>query len=164
MARNPAIAGSYRPSSFTLPLRRATVARRGGLTSAIRRQLTGGRPPSRALIQAFALCNDELCFARSMLERGTRYWLFRSNQRLFCGDFVIVDMSPRHAGGRRSWVVDLKLGAELSVGGGGAGMQLINSRHAIAHIAWTTGAISPESTPELLAGDRRAVLARLGVV
>ncbi len=120
-------------------------------------------PVSRSVLAAYAFRNDEALFARELLTRATQMWLFRSNQRRFCGDFVVVDMSAPSAESRRAWVIDLKRGARLRLGGGGAGVQLVNAPTALAEIAHRTGVLAPSPRAERVVGDRRAVLRHLGV-
>ena len=48
---------------------------------------------SQPLLACFALTRPEKRFARRLLERKRNVWLFRCNQRGFCGDFIAVDMS-----------------------------------------------------------------------
>jgi hypothetical protein len=115
------------------------------------------------VLSAYAFCNDEAAFARELLRKRSQLWLFRSNQRRFCGDFVVVDMSSPVVERRPAWVVDLKLGAPLRVGGGGAGIQLRNSDRALAEIADVHGAIAPPLAAERVTGDRREVLGYFGV-
>lgn len=162
-ARVGSSAANASSGRYTVRMRRESLTHAGALASAIRRRLTHGRPPSHALVTQFILCRDEQRFARAVLVRGTRYWLFRSNQRRFCGDFAIIDMSEPRPGRRPCWVVELKLGADLRVGGGGAGIQLRHAHRAIAHVAATSGVVPLDATPELVAGDRRAILAHLGI-
>ncbi len=87
---------------------------------------------------------------------------FRSNQRAFSGDFVVVDVSSPAKGRRRAFVVDLKQGAPVRVGGGGAGVQLKNAANVVRDIA-RAGALDEESPYELLTGDGSALLAYFGV-
>jgi hypothetical protein len=117
----------------------------------------------RDLLAAFAFANDEALFAKELLVRAPQMWLFRTNQRRFSGDFVVVDMSSPVVPKRRSWVVDLKRGAPLRLGGGGAGIQLKNAPLAIAEIARTTGVLEAPAFAERVVGDRREVLRHLGV-
>jgi hypothetical protein len=117
----------------------------------------------RELLAAFAFVNDEALFAKELLVRAPQMWLFRTNQRRFSGDFVVVDMSSPVVDKRRSWVLDLKRGAPLRLGGGGAGIQLKNAPFALAEIAATTGVLEAPVRAERVVGDRRAVLRHLGV-
>lgn len=134
-------------------------------TYALTHQAVRNRQPfcrlPRRLRPPFRFCCDEWSFARELLERSTQLWLFRSNQRRFCGDFVVVDMSASRPERRRAWLVDLKLGAPLRVGGGGAGVSFRNGPRAVGEIARTTGAIRADMEPARITGDRRAVLALL---
>ncbi|HZI15600.1 MAG TPA: hypothetical protein VE153_34830 [Myxococcus sp.] len=122
-----------------------------------------GYPLSTAslLSERYALKSDEKPFVRELLDRKRNLWVFRCDQRRFAGDFVVVDMSePRPA---RRWVLvlDLKMGAPLVLGGGGAGIQLTQASLAVEAVAARRGLISP-GTPHVLAtGDKDAMLAFL---
>jgi hypothetical protein len=48
---------------------------------------------SLPLLAVFALTRPEKRFACQLLQRKRNIWLFRCNQRGFCGDFIAVDMS-----------------------------------------------------------------------
>ncbi len=113
------------------------------------------------LSERYALKSDEKPFVRELLGRKRNLWAFRCDQRRFAGDFVVVDMSePRPA---RRWVLvlDLKMGAPLVLGGGGAGIQLTQAPLAVEAVAARQGLIAP-STPYVLAtGDKDAMLAFL---
>jgi hypothetical protein len=88
-------------------------------------------------------------------------WAFRCEQRRFAGDFVVVDMSePRP---ERRWVVvlDLKLGAPLVLGGGGAGVQLTQAQLAVEGVAARQGILSPSARYALATGDKAAILSWL---
>ena len=111
---------------------------------------------------SFAFKNDELPFARRVERYKTNLWLYRTNQRRLCGDFVAVDMSEPRRRRRRVWVLELKRGARLRLGGGGAGNQLVNAAKAVAAVARTDGNIVPDAQHELVSGDGAAVLALLG--
>lgn len=109
----------------------------------------------------FAFKNDEARFAKELLRRRGNFWLYRTHQARFCGDFVLVDMSSPRPAGRSVYVLDLKLGGRLKVGGGGAGVQFRNAALAVGEIA-RGGVIDPTLPYELLSGDRGEVLAALG--
>ncbi|MCK6511271.1 hypothetical protein L6R29_15020 [Myxococcota bacterium] len=111
----------------------------------------------------FDFCNDEKRFARILLERKSNLWLFRTHQQRFCGDFVIVDMSDPDPEQRKVYALDLKQGASLKQGGGGAGIQFKNVPIAVLDIAERTGIISPELVVEKLCGDASEILAFFGV-
>jgi hypothetical protein len=116
--------------------------------------------PSVALFafHAFAFKNDERSFARELLERRTELWLFRSNQRAFCGDFVAVDMSSPEPSLRRAFVLELKLGERLRVGRGG--VQLRNAADAVRD-AGRGGVLGAGAGFEVLTGDARNLLGYL---
>jgi hypothetical protein len=109
----------------------------------------------------FAFKNDEARFAKELLRRRGNFWVYRTHQARFCGDFVLVDMSSPRPAGRRVFVLDLKLGGGLKVGGGGAGVQFRNAALAVAEIA-QGGVIDPSTPYELLSGARALVLDALG--
>jgi len=110
------------------------------------------------LLAAFRFRNDERSFARRLVRRKPNLWLFRSNQRCFCGDFVVVDMSSPSPERRRVFVVDLKWGADLKLGGGGASNQFTNAALAVDQIARRTGVVEPGAEFTLVSGDKLAVL------
>lgn len=109
----------------------------------------------------FVLRCDEGLFARRLLRASTHLWLFRANQRLFCGDFVVVDMSSPVVDRRRAFAIELKLGGRLRLGGDGH--QQRNVARAIAEIAARRGIVRRDCEPVRLIGDRRAILEFLGV-
>lgn len=119
------------------------------------------RPCWRAWVaHAFAFRPGEQAFARALLERRTGWWVLRSHQQRSCGDFVIVDPSPPRPDRRRVWVVDLKSGAPLREGGGGAGVQLRRSDEAVGELV-RRGLLGPSAAPERLTGDAALLLRRL---
>ena len=118
----------------------------------------------RALYGLFAMHSDERAFARALLVHKPHFWLFRSNQRCFCGDFVAVDMSNPVLEQRKVFVMDLKQNTSLKIGGGGAGIQFKNAQSAIQDIALYTGKISPDVDFEKLVGEKDQLLNYFGVV
>lgn len=112
------------------------------------------------LLRCFEMRGHERAFVRTVLTRRTNVWLFRCNQRRWCGDFIAVDMSPRSPADRLARVMELKTGAPLVVGG--AHLQLARHREAVDEIATRTGAVGPGAPVELLHGDAAAVLAHIG--
>jgi len=115
------------------------------------------------LLERFALADYEKRFARELLRARTNLWLFRSNQRSGCGDFVVVDMSSPNPSERRAVVVELKLGEPLSEGRGGASPQLAHQPEALEELARETGIVSGAFRVALARGDPREVLGYLGV-
>lgn len=145
---------SKRPLTLRLPKR--AVARADGFVRRLRH--VQRRDPSAKLVQAFAFKNDELPFARRLLEAHTRIWLFRCNQHAFAGDFVAVDMSSADVASRRAWCLDLKLGAPVRLGGGGAGNAFVRLPLAIAEIARVHGVLSTAHPVTRVTGDGRALV------
>ena len=62
---------------------------------------------------------------------------------------------------RAVWVLDLKQGAPLRWGGGGAGDQLQNAGAALADLARRFGVVSRDAEPSLVVGDGRLLLSEL---
>ena len=124
------------------------------------------RPQRRSeldqLTSAFAFCNDEELFAKELLHHKPNFWIFRTHQQRFCGDFIVIDMSSPDPELRSTWAIDLKTGADLKMGGGGAGIQFQNVASAIDEIARTQGIITQETPCTRLVGDRTLLLAHLG--
>ena len=114
------------------------------------------------LLERFELRAHEREFVKTLLERRTNLWLFRANQRLSCGDFIVVDMSAPVPADRRAYVIELKTGVPLALGG--ARLQCARHREAIDEIATRTGIVDAATVVELVHGDAALVLAHLGVV
>lgn len=115
---------------------------------------------SYALLEQLALSRPERDFALELLREKTNFWLYRCNQRCFCGDFVVVDMSPPRVAARRARVIELKQGLPLAAAAGG--IQLANHRLALDEIAGRDGVLAAGCPAELLLGDPAAVLRALG--
>jgi hypothetical protein len=114
-------------------------------------------------VSSFAFKCDEDRFARSLLSAKSHLWLFRANQRAFSGDFVVVDVSSPARVRRRALVLDLKRGARVRIGGGGAGAQMRNAACVVRDVARGTGALDESAAYELVTGDGGALLAWFGV-
>ena len=112
------------------------------------------RRESARLHASFRFKNDEDRFARRLARRKSNLWVFRSNQQRFCGDFVVVDMSSPNPKRRRVFVIDLKAGAPLKLGGGGAGIQFLNAELAVQDIAQRARIIPKGADFVLASGDR----------
>ncbi len=112
------------------------------------------RSESARLHASFRFKNDEGLFARRLARRKSNLWVFRSNQQRSCGDFVVVDMSSPEPKLRRVFVIDLKAGAPLKLGGGGVGIQFLNAGLAVRDIAQRAGIIPTDTAFELASGDR----------
>jgi hypothetical protein len=152
---------SLRFPSF-LRLHRRALARDDGIAALVVHALRPKGDQVARAVGAFAFKNDEQGFARELLARKTEIWLFRSNQHAFCGDFVVVDVSSPSPARRRAFVLDLKHGAKLRPGGGGAGVQLRNASRVVRDVALATGALEAAAPFELLTGDAGLILAFLG--
>lgn len=110
------------PSTLRLPFWAATRFRLEAILAS-QRLCVGWR-------EVFALASHELAFARALLTRRRNLWLYRTNQRHACGDFVAVDMSA--AQDRRAYALELKSDEPVRLGGGG--LQLANLDHALAEL------------------------------
>lgn len=122
-----------------------------------------GFPLSTASLfsERYALKSDEKPFVRELLSRKRNLWVYRCDQRRFAGDFVVVDMSEPRPEHRWVVVLDLKMGAPLVLGGGGAGVQLTNARLAVDAVAARKGLIASGAPYELATGDKDVMLAFL---
>ncbi len=114
--------------------------------------------PDRATRAAYALTPHEHGFARELLRAHPRLWLYRSHQRKFCGDFVVVDMSDPRPCRRGLWVLDLKRSAPLRFKGG---VQLSRAGRAVALLR-AQGVVGPEADPTCVIGDRPRLSRMLG--
>ena len=133
--------------SLVLRLPRAALARRDVVTRLAQNEI------ERSL---FAFKCDELAFARALLERRPNYWLYRTSQRAFAGDFALVDLSSPRRDRRRVLALELKRGERVRP------IAIANARGVVRALA-DAGVVDPSAPLETLAGDARAVLARLGV-
>lgn len=133
-------------------LGRRAIARRDHLLSAIERQAPGQA-------WAFRLCPDELRFARRLLEARTQLWLFRSDQRRACADFVVVDMSAPEPGNRTAHVIEVKLGRPVRTG---RGMQFTGTPRALAQLR-AEGRLTHDSPTRRWLGGREALLGLWGI-
>jgi hypothetical protein len=120
------------PSTLRLPFHAAARFR---LEQLIAEQLDVPWSVGWTLREMFALGGPELDFARLMLDRRRKLWLYRANQRHFCGDFLAVDMSaPRD---RRTYALELKMNEPIKVGAGGR--QFAGLDAALAELAPVRG-------------------------
>jgi len=102
------------------------------------------------LREMFALGGPEREFARALLGRRRNLWLYRTNQRHFCGDFIAIDMSARRD--RRVHALELKHGEPVRHDVGG--IQFGGLDDAIAELAPIIGAGAVMTTQ----GDGDAIL------
>lgn len=139
---------------LTLKLNRAALARHDHFRHLV--ELARPRRVDAAVAyHAFAFKADEAEFARALLERHPRLWVYRGNQRASCGDFVVVDMSSPRPALRTAYVVELKLGARPRVGGGPVGVQLARAGEALAALPCR----APDGPVVVLTGDGAALAA-----
>lgn len=104
----------------------------------------------------FAFKCDELEFARALLARRTNLWLYRTSQRAFAGDFLVVDVSSPGVDRRPVVVVELKRGDPLRVSMPTA-IQLRQAPAAIREIV-DAGVITEDCNVHAVTGDADAVL------
>src|SRR5678815_3169916 len=76
-----------------------------------------GRTTGVCRFDEFEMRSHERAFVKTMLARCSNLWLFRTNQRKSCGDFIAVDMSSSRRAKRRAYVMELKTGERLVIGG-----------------------------------------------
>jgi hypothetical protein len=113
---------------------------------------------SLTLLRIFALTRPEKRFASRLMEQKRNIWLFRCNQRGFCGDFIAVDMSADLPRLRSVVVIELKFGAGLRLGGAGAGNQLQRAEAAVTELVEAEGVITKDTPVTLACGDGDEVL------
>jgi hypothetical protein len=142
-------------------VRREATLRKSGIGSVVTHTLRPSRVHAAAVVAAFELKNDEQKFARELLTQKTHLWLYRVSQRAFSGDFVVVDASSPRKDRRRVFVIDLKRGAKVRVGGGGAGEQLKNASRVVRLLV-ERGVIDEETPYELATGDADELLRLIG--
>ena len=110
----------------------------------------------RLLGVSFGFKNDERKFVKSLLETKRNYWAYRCNQKMFCGDFIIVDMSSPDIRRRKCWAIELKQNAQLKVGAG-IGVQFKNLDLAIEEIANQGDTLLLENKYSKVSGDQKLV-------
>lgn len=148
---------------FSIKLSRRALARRDAFFASILRAVRPSSAEAGAAVHAFAFKNDEERFARALLDVQSRIWLYRNNQRAFCGDFIAVDMSSPKPAKRRAIVIELKQGAPVRWGGGGAGVQLKNAAEALRDPRGAGAVLGDEAPWEMVSGDAARLLGSLGV-
>ncbi|CAM2008885.1 hypothetical protein [Acanthopleuribacter pedis] len=116
----------------------------------------------RYLYSLFAFKSEEGSFARDLVLGKPNFWVFRCNQKAFCGDFLVIDMSPPKVADRPVWLLDLKEGCPVSDGAGSAGAQMIHADRALAAIYAEHGAVEPNQPFEKRVGSAAALLEFFG--
>jgi hypothetical protein len=117
-----------------------------------------GRTTGVCRFDEFEMRSHERAFVKTVLARRSNLWLFRTNQRRWCGDFIAIDMSSQRAA-RRAYVMELKTGDPLVTGG--ARHQCARYRAAVDELV-ARQILADRSPVELLYGDGAAVLTHLG--
>jgi hypothetical protein len=112
----------------------------------------------RRLLERFDVSGPEKAFVLEVFQRHANLRVFRCNQRRFCGDVVLVDMSAPEPARRRTYVVELKAGEPLAIGG--KRVQWASHGGALAELAGA-GVITAASPVELVQGDPAVVLDHL---
>jgi hypothetical protein len=104
----------------------------------------------------FAFKCDELAFARALLARRTNLWLYRTSQRAFSGDFIVVDVSSPAPSARSVDVVELKRGDRVRIGEPSS-VQLRNAPACLRELA-RTGVVAIDAPVRAITGDASGVL------
>ena len=118
-----------------------------------------GRKVGPCRFDRFEMRSHERAFVKTVLSRRSHLWLFRTNQRRSCGDFIAIDMSSPRRAARCAYVMELKMGRRLVVGGGR--LQCAQYAAAVDELA-ARGILEERPHVELLYGDGAVVLAHLG--
>lgn len=105
----------------------------------------------------FRLSGPETAFVRALLERP-RFWTWRCNQRHYCGDFVVVDMSEARPSHRVARVIELKTRSPLKTGR--PGIQMARA-HRVSEGLVRRGVLDPSAPRQLIQGQAHDVLASL---
>ncbi|WP_438016836.1 hypothetical protein WMF18_39570 [Sorangium sp. So ce315] len=143
---------------LAIKLTRRAVARRDLFCELVHKAVRPSQADADFAFHAFAFKADEDRFARGLMDRRTELWLFRSNQRAYCGDFLAVDMSSPWPARRRSYVIELKRGMPVRVGGGAVGLQLRNAASAVQGLAQQGDVLGDEAAYVTVSGDGTAIV------
>lgn len=117
-----------------------------------------GRTTGACRFDQFAMRSHERAFVKHVLARRSNLWLFRTNQRRSCGDFIAIDMSSSRYARRHAYVMELKMGERLVVGG--ARLQCAHYADAVDELVGRA-VLGRDSPVQLLYGDSGPVLAHL---
>ncbi len=119
------------------------------------------RSQARKIYPFFEFKNDERLFAKELLTKKQNFWLFRTNQQEFSGDFIAINMASPWIDQRKIYVIDLKQNAPLKFGGGGAGIQFTNASSVLAALATEYNIIVPNCPFEKISGAQKELLSFL---
>jgi hypothetical protein len=108
---------------------------------------------------AFAFKDRELEFARSLLERHSSVWLYRTNQRVFAADFVAVDVSSPAVPRRLVFAIELKRDEPVRLHTR-VGVQFRNTDRVVEDIA-LRGVVARDARLLLVSGDAGRMLSFL---
>jgi hypothetical protein len=144
---------------LSIKLTRRAVARRDLFCELVQKTARPSQAEAAFAFHAFAFKADEHEFALELLSRRTELWLFRANQRAFCGDFLAIDMSSPRPAGRRVYVLELKRGMPVRIGAGAVGIQLRNATIAVRALARERGFVADEGASITVSGDGAAIVA-----
>lgn len=139
---------------YVVRLKRTLLQRSDALRVSLLNRV--GRRHFAAVWAGFAMSPAERAFARTLLEHRSSLWLYRTHQRCFAGDFLVVDMAPHCPADRKVWGVELKRRQPLRMGRGG--IQLSRVHAALTAVAQDGLIVSPEASVQALYGDSDAVL------
>jgi len=118
-----------------------------------------GRTTGVCRFDQFEMRSHERTFVKTVLARRSNLWLFRTNQRRSCGDFIAIDMSSSRRSDRCAYVMELKMDVRLAIGG--ARLQCAQYGAAVDELV-ARELLEDSSPVELLYGDGAAVLTHLG--
>jgi hypothetical protein len=142
-----------------IKLSRGALARRDVVRRVVQRSPLVSRRDVGMTTHAFELTQAELWFARVLLSVQSQLWLYRTHQRTFAGDFVVIDVSSPEPSRRPVFAVELKHGERVRVHDG-TPLQLRNAGLVITDIA-STGIIARDQTPAMLTGGAAEVVSYL---
>ncbi|MGE0402069.1 MAG: hypothetical protein AB7T06_35535 [Kofleriaceae bacterium] len=117
-----------------------------------------GRTTGACRFDWFEMRSHERAFVKTLLAERSNLWLFRTNQRRSCGDFIAIDMSSSRRADRLAYVMELKMGERLVLGGA----RLQCAQHGAAIDELVAREILDAGSPvKLLYGDGAVVLTHL---
>jgi hypothetical protein len=143
-----------------LRLPRGAVARRDVIERLSHELHRARRVDPGDAVHAFGFKCDELAFAREVLARHPRYWVFRTHQQRRCGDFAAVDMSSPDPARRAVRVLELKRDEAVRVDRG-VGLQMAQADALVGALV-EAGVVAEGAAVARVTGDGRALAAWLG--
>lgn len=119
-------------------------------------QLDVSSRQAREAMSVFDMSAPEKDFAKRLLRDKRNLWLYRCNQRCFCGDFAVVDMSGATPADRRVLVAELKEREPLAIGVG-PGTQLARADEVVTQLV-AESVIDTRAEVLLAMGDSEELL------